>query len=205
MYILVWEIDDVWFYVFFFLMIRRPPRSTRTDTLFPYTTLFRSKPPRPAMAAVRAIGENPLSARWSDIVVGSARDHDIAVRRHLADDLHDRFLRLVDVAALDHRHLAHLVADGFAGALRHGRQAQVGHRLVGALERERELRRIYAAQDDAQVAHVEVAQIVEQEHLLLDRLGELAVVLLERADRSFGQVARHDLHDLGDEIGRAHV
>src|SRR3546814_15921534 len=29
--------------MFFFLMIRRPPRSTRTDTLFPYTTLFRSK------------------------------------------------------------------------------------------------------------------------------------------------------------------
>src|SRR3546814_14880245 len=40
----------------FFLMIRPPPRSTRTDTLFPYTTLFRSHPaaqynprrPRPA-------------------------------------------------------------------------------------------------------------------------------------------------------------
>src|SRR3546814_5470920 len=30
------------FFIFFFLMIRRPPRSTRTDTLFPYTTLFRS-------------------------------------------------------------------------------------------------------------------------------------------------------------------
>src|SRR3546814_19094553 len=30
------------FILFFFLMIRRPPRSTRTDTLFPYTTLFRS-------------------------------------------------------------------------------------------------------------------------------------------------------------------
>src|SRR3546814_18277858 len=28
---------------FFLLMIRRPPRSTRTDTLFPYTTLFRSR------------------------------------------------------------------------------------------------------------------------------------------------------------------
>src|SRR3546814_19945221 len=28
--------------IVFFLMIRRPPRSTRTDTLFPYTTLFRS-------------------------------------------------------------------------------------------------------------------------------------------------------------------
>src|SRR3546814_20117287 len=31
----------VWMF-FFFLMIRLPPRSTRTDTLFPYTTLFRS-------------------------------------------------------------------------------------------------------------------------------------------------------------------
>src|SRR3546814_4099108 len=30
------------FFVCFFLRIRRPPRSTRTDTLFPYTTLFRS-------------------------------------------------------------------------------------------------------------------------------------------------------------------
>src|SRR3546814_13631664 len=29
--------------MFFFLMIRRPPRSTRTDTLFPYSTLFRSR------------------------------------------------------------------------------------------------------------------------------------------------------------------
>src|SRR3546814_12370879 len=32
----------VYFIFVFFLMIRRPPRSTRTDTLFPYTTLFRS-------------------------------------------------------------------------------------------------------------------------------------------------------------------
>src|SRR3546814_20551766 len=31
-------------FVLFFLMIRRPPRSTRTDTPLPYTTLFRSQP-----------------------------------------------------------------------------------------------------------------------------------------------------------------
>src|SRR3546814_20091088 len=37
----------------FVLMIRRPPRSTRTDTLFPYTTLFRSMPPK----AYRWVGE----------------------------------------------------------------------------------------------------------------------------------------------------
>src|SRR3546814_14810862 len=37
------EYDCVRYYrELFFLMIRRPPRSTRTDTLFPYTTLFRS-------------------------------------------------------------------------------------------------------------------------------------------------------------------
>src|SRR3546814_3400596 len=36
-------------FIVFFLMIRRPPRSTRTDTLFPYTTLFRSR----ASAAVQ--------------------------------------------------------------------------------------------------------------------------------------------------------
>src|SRR3546814_10806487 len=33
------------FSLFFFLMLRRPPRSTRTGTLFPYTTLFRSPTP----------------------------------------------------------------------------------------------------------------------------------------------------------------
>src|SRR3546814_8007223 len=35
--------SHMYFVVLFFLMIRRPPRSTRTDTLFPYTTLFRSQ------------------------------------------------------------------------------------------------------------------------------------------------------------------
>src|SRR3546814_14234954 len=44
--------------LFFFLMIRRPPRSTRTDTLFPYTTLFRSKTRSAgAQRAVRPVDE----------------------------------------------------------------------------------------------------------------------------------------------------
>src|SRR3546814_7138184 len=49
-------------------MIRRPPRSTRTDTLFPYTTLFRSldQPLAPDRADQRAAvdvgGEKPLGA-----------------------------------------------------------------------------------------------------------------------------------------------
>src|SRR3546814_3675184 len=40
--------------VIFFLMIRRPPRSTRTDTLFPYTTLFRSQAGKLRFAERRA-------------------------------------------------------------------------------------------------------------------------------------------------------
>src|SRR3546814_6779243 len=43
---------------FFFLMIRRPPKSTRTDTLFPYTTLFRSSTRRSGLAADRANIQN---------------------------------------------------------------------------------------------------------------------------------------------------
>src|SRR3546814_3183830 len=48
---------------FFFLMIRRPPRSTRTDTLFPYTTLFRSRRPawREAWASPGVSQSWPLS------------------------------------------------------------------------------------------------------------------------------------------------
>src|SRR3546814_6503132 len=41
--------------VFFFLMIRRPPRSTRTDTRFPYTTLFRSGHQLPALRDQRVV------------------------------------------------------------------------------------------------------------------------------------------------------
>src|SRR3546814_8312299 len=44
MYTLCFDVLSVCLFSFFFLMIRRPPRSTRTDTLFPYTSLFRSTP-----------------------------------------------------------------------------------------------------------------------------------------------------------------
>src|SRR3546814_1431848 len=44
---------------FLFLMIRRPPRSTRTDTLFPYTTLFRSR-----------LGSEEAAERFLDLIGG---------------------------------------------------------------------------------------------------------------------------------------
>src|SRR2546422_10117879 len=47
------------FYIFFFLMIRRPPRST----LFPYTTLFRSRPTACAGVSLQVRGSPDLAAR----------------------------------------------------------------------------------------------------------------------------------------------
>src|SRR3546814_7327638 len=44
-------------------MIRRPPRSTRTDTLFPYTTLFRSDRIEPALLGWAAAAPTPGERR----------------------------------------------------------------------------------------------------------------------------------------------
>src|SRR3546814_10505180 len=61
----------MFFLFFFFLMIRRPPRSTRTDTLFPYTTLFRSM----AMSVPTAV-----SAAHASLSVMPARSDDDVLR-----------------------------------------------------------------------------------------------------------------------------
>src|SRR3546814_18242184 len=73
--------------LFFLLMIRRPPRSTRTDTLFPYTTLFRSWQNQPNDVAARVQCFKLFSvaaARWIFIVATyfEARSIDIGRRIH---------------------------------------------------------------------------------------------------------------------------
>src|SRR3546814_18829125 len=61
----------------FFLMKRRPPRSTRTDTLIPYTTLCRSqllRPPRDAwQKTAPACGKGVIKVRQKD--AGNIADH----------------------------------------------------------------------------------------------------------------------------------
>src|SRR3546814_8365416 len=53
-------------------MIRRPPRSTRTDTLFPYTTLFRSRTEMPVAIFANATGDADAVMREQ---VGDDRGH----------------------------------------------------------------------------------------------------------------------------------
>src|SRR3546814_7817615 len=58
---------------FFFLMRRRPPRSTRTDTRFPYTTLFRSTV---AIVGPSGAGKSTISRilfRFYDVLDGAVR------------------------------------------------------------------------------------------------------------------------------------
>src|SRR3546814_3301825 len=71
-------VDDVHF---FFLMIRQPPRSTRTDTLFPYTTLFRSPGGAHAGAATRGWFARKAVTSSSSAVNGNGGSESRKVRR----------------------------------------------------------------------------------------------------------------------------
>src|SRR3546814_9534104 len=92
-------------------MIRRPPRSTRTDTLFPYTTLFRS----PLLVAIlRSLGEYRKAVGDQLHRVAPALSRVVGVLAHAARDMHQVAL-LGFAAALDQlaeqRHLVPMGVD----------------------------------------------------------------------------------------------
>src|SRR3546814_16651507 len=73
-------------------MIRRPPRSTRTDTLFPYTTRFRSRaalvgtaPDLPAEADRKGVGLDPEPAA-GEIMPQLVDEHERPDHEHECDD-----------------------------------------------------------------------------------------------------------------------
>src|SRR3546814_20294011 len=92
----------------FFLMIRRPPRSTRTDTLFPYTTLFRSllrrffALPRPLL--------RPFAYRWTQLPCSSQQpsSRHPQVRR---GEQHEHLRGVLRQAAITHLGVAKLPLD----------------------------------------------------------------------------------------------
>src|SRR3546814_12044997 len=88
--------------VFYFLMIRRPPRSTRTDTLFPYTTLFRSIAVADRLP-VREVAAGALRAAFDDVTGQRAGGELVVVVLAPAEFVHQRTEHhsRIDTAASD--------------------------------------------------------------------------------------------------------
>src|SRR3546814_13860155 len=85
-------------------MRRRPPRSTRTDTLFPYTTLFRSADQR----------RRAFADRVAQI---AARDQRVAVVAEIIDALVERHIAIVEaVASKGRQELGQRYADVYLGS-----------------------------------------------------------------------------------------
>src|SRR3546814_2064130 len=103
----------------FFLMLRRPPRSTRTDTLFPYTTLFRSPRRRRRRSRPgRAAGKLPHERGRE----GRRRSAGEAVRRALRRVRHGRV------------GTAHRAQASTHGVIRFAKAAAGGPLLMGELD-----------------------------------------------------------------------
>src|SRR3546814_18520407 len=85
-------------------MIRRPPRSNLTDTLFPYTTLFRSIPLM-TWDAWHSARSKAMEAYWRERLEAAASDHDLATEV-LAACLagHQAFLESEAEAGIASRH-----------------------------------------------------------------------------------------------------
>src|SRR3546814_20157091 len=98
-------------------MIRRPPISTRTDTLFPYTTLFLSRP-------CRSLNGNDDADRTKQARNGTINSvpcgHLVRLERYLGDvSSHNRFLRLYAVKST-------AAVISLASTCRSSRSAQIG-------------------------------------------------------------------------------
>src|SRR3546814_19929176 len=114
---------------FFFLMYRRPPRSTRTDTLFPYTTLFRSKSVKRQLSSIRA-------AR-SSTATGSSRRDDCPGINPLSASLQRSVLEVV--VRLEGQEIATLALRGSAASMK--RHIQAVHGPAGAIRECRMVKR----------------------------------------------------------------
>src|SRR3546814_1832652 len=107
---------------FFFLMIRRPPRSTRTDTLFPYTTLFRS-----------SLAQQVPSDDHPHHLIGAFEDRMDA---QVAPETLDRIVAQIAIAAEQlQRVVDDLAAIVGREPFRHRREARLVGRVRGDLRR----------------------------------------------------------------------
>src|SRR3546814_13683239 len=94
--------------LFFFVMIRRPPRSTRTDTLFPYTTLFRSLQGDELVGGIGPVDRRHIGCggRAQFDMIGAT----VGVDDHVGHDVRAGWLH-EDMDAAPRPRTAHRVAD----------------------------------------------------------------------------------------------
>src|SRR3546814_65604 len=137
-------------------MIRRPPRSTRTDTLFPYTTLFRSSAGEPRVV-IGLEGDPAVPERFGPLPAG-ADDEQVEVRVP-AGAVHQHAVAAAEVAMDDSEQ--HLVAARFEVD---------GHVAVAVPGEGEAARRI--AFDDAALHALLVGEAIR---MLARRIGELVV------------------------------
>src|SRR3546814_20728580 len=109
---------------FFFVMIRRPPRSTRTDTLFPYTTLFRST----ALDVGPSVDSSNMAGGRHDDGIGDGRVEDpdprVVDRAECRNRQHGLKLRRLREVGLALEH-GEAVAETFALVDEVGRDGEV--------------------------------------------------------------------------------
>src|SRR3546814_7502183 len=120
--------------MFFLLIIRQPPRSTRTDTRFPYTTLFRSRGPGGRCAAPAPAAPPCGRSRWRQCLrklclrrrgpwaLGSDGEHLRVVAQVVLDEALDEIVAVVVVGL-------HAQLEALAGLLA-GADKLVGQELL---------------------------------------------------------------------------
>src|SRR3546814_11753642 len=103
-------------------MIRRPPRSTRTDTLFPYTTLFRSEESLELGPVARGQAVDRAQRRRAVFAGEAGLLHVLPVIEQVPGERHERVpglaepeLLLVDAVRVQHRGDAHQVGNPEGG------------------------------------------------------------------------------------------
>src|SRR3546814_12820337 len=111
-------------------MIRRPPRSTRTDTLFPYTTLFLSLQLR-----VIALDRSVLDQAITTDLAGGARDLDAVCNRRVVepiDEATDQHAVLADQSPFEaaFREIAERLEGRSAQPLERSDERRVGYECV---------------------------------------------------------------------------
>src|SRR3546814_5268707 len=97
-----------------FLMIQRPPRSTRTDTLFPYTTLFRSlagvSPDHRAATRRTVQGDSRAWRRWPDSCAAARSEEHTSELQSLMRISYDVFcLKTKNIYPIHPRHRRYIL------------------------------------------------------------------------------------------------